>query len=102
MKYTFIVITVLITSLAGWAQLRQIPIQYPVPAATSNPSGRMQALTPIILPFWDDFSTSSGLLDTTWWVPGSQVQILPRPGNGILPPTSNVATFDGNISPVFS
>ena len=62
MKYTFIVFIMLVNSLAGWAQLRQLPIQYPIPAATSNPSG---------------------LLDTTWWVPGSQVQILPRPGNGI-------------------
>jgi hypothetical protein len=85
----------LVNTLAGWAQLRQLPIQYPIPAATSNPSARLQELTPITLPFWDDFSTSTGLLDTTWWVPGSQVQILPRPGNGILPPTINVATFDG-------
>jgi len=52
-------------------------------------------LTPISLPFWDDFSTTTGLLDTTWWIPGSAAQILPRPGNGILPPTINVVTFDG-------
>lgn len=85
----------LITSLAAWAQLRQIPIQYTVHSSPSNSAGRIQGLTPITLPFWDDFSTTTGLLDTTWWVPGSQVQILPRTGNGILPPTINVVTFDG-------
>jgi hypothetical protein len=83
------------SALLSWAQLRQLPIQHSVKQTTPNPSGRLHGLTPITLPFWDDFSTSMGQLDTTWWVPGSQVQILPRPGNGILPPTINVVTFDG-------
>jgi Secretion system C-terminal sorting domain len=95
MRYTIIVFIFLSTALTSWGQLRQLPIQYPVSSVSTNPAARLQELTPITLPFWDDFSTSTGLLDTTWWIPGSQVQILPRPGNGILPPTINVVTFDG-------
>ena len=95
MKYRFVVLLMFTIGVSGWAQLRQIPIQHPVSEVTTNPVGRQQGLTPISLPFWDDFSTSTYLLDTTWWVPGSQIQVIPRPGNGILPPTLNVVTFDG-------
>ncbi len=49
----------------------------------------------ITLPFWDDFSTSIGKLDTTWWTVGSQEQVLIKPGIGIDPPSLGVATFDG-------
>ena len=95
MRYLFVVFIMLSAALISKAQIRQLPIQYPVSATKANPSARLQGTTPITLPFWDDFSTSTGLLDTTWWIPGSQVQILPRPGNGISPPSVNVVTFDG-------
>ncbi|VAW27307.1 hypothetical protein MNBD_BACTEROID06-107 [hydrothermal vent metagenome] len=49
----------------------------------------------IELPFWDDFSTSTGTLDTAWWTPQSQLQIIVKSGIGIDPPTVGVATFDG-------
>ena len=95
MKYIFVVFIILNTALLSWAQLTQLPIQYSVQETPTHPSARIQGLTPISLPFWDDFSTSTGVLDTTWWIPGSTVQVLARPGNGILPPTLNVVTFDG-------
>lgn len=80
-------------SFIGYSQLRQIPIQHP--PATQPANARIQEVTPISLPFWDDFSTSSGSIDTTWWMPSSQVQVIVKPGIGILPPTLNVVTFDG-------
>jgi len=95
MRIIFIVFCLLTNALDINAQIRQLPIQYAVQNASSVSTTRLQELTPITLPFWDDFSTSSGLLDTTWWIPGSQVQLLPRPGNGIFPPTVNVVTFNG-------
>ena len=93
MKHIIVVFLVLV-SLSGSAQLRQLPIQHRT-GNTSQANGRIQELGSITLPFWDDFSTSTGLIDTSWWMPESQVQIIPRPGNGILPPTVNVVTFDG-------
>ncbi len=49
----------------------------------------------ITLPFWDDFSTSTGVLDTAWWTPQSQLQVIVKTGIGIDPPTVGVAAFDG-------
>jgi hypothetical protein len=95
MKYIFVVFIMFNTALFSWAQLRQLPIRHSVQETTTNPASRLQVLTPVSLPFWDDFSTSTGQLDTTWWIPGSTVQLLTRPGNGVLPPTFNVVTFDG-------
>ncbi len=48
---------------------------------------------PISLPLWDDFSTSTTVPDTNYWVSNSAVFI--NPGIGINPPTLNVATLDG-------
>jgi len=97
MKYSAGIMFILLTCLASalQAQLKQLPIQRASLAVINNANGRLQETPAISLPFWDDFSTSSGLIDTTWWMPGSQVQILARPGNGVLPPTVNVVTFDG-------
>lgn len=78
----------------SFAQIREISL---VQSATfaNLPNARTEALSPITLPFWDDFSTSTGTLDTAWWMPGSPASVLARPGNGISPPTLNVVTFDG-------
>ena len=84
-------LVMLLSTWSARAQLYEIPIS---PAVTP-PQARVQELPPITLPFFDDFSTSTLLLDTAWWMPASQSQVLVRPGNGILPPTLNVVTFDG-------
>ncbi len=94
MKRVAVYFSLVLMAPVAWAQLHEIPIQYQLPPAPSANS-RLQGVTPITLPFWDDFSTSTGRLDTAWWLPASQAQILARPGNGILPPTLNVVTFDG-------
>ncbi len=65
--------------------------------AAKNSSSKMakQENHTIILPLWDDFSTSTGQLDTTWWTVESQSQIRVKTGIGIDPPSIGVATFDG-------
>ena len=77
----------------GYAQLKVIPLAKTETRKT-NTTGRLKTTT-ITLPFWDDFSWSTGKVDTTLWLPGSQVQVIAKPGIGIDPPTLNVATFDG-------
>ncbi|MCF6352217.1 MAG: T9SS type A sorting domain-containing protein [Cyclobacteriaceae bacterium] len=49
----------------------------------------------IELPFWDDFATSNGTLDTAWWTPQSQLQVIVKTGIGINPPSLGVVSFDG-------
>ena len=94
MRKIAVLVLLVLVAVVSRAQLREIPIQYYQPAQTGQGS-RTQSVSPITLPFWDDFSTSNNLPDTTWWMPSSQVQIITRPGNGIMPPTVNVVTFDG-------
>ena len=68
-----------------------LPKEKPGPAA----AGRTQALAPMPLPFWDDFSFSnvSGMPHDTLWQSGNSVSL--NTGMGIRPPSLGVATFDG-------
>ena len=93
MRNWLCVLVFLLIALESSGQLKQLPIKSASKNSTS--SARLQEVTPITLPFWDDFSQSTSTLDSSWWMPGSQAQILARPGNGVLPPTINVVTFDG-------
>ncbi|MEN8248809.1 MAG: T9SS type A sorting domain-containing protein [Bacteroidota bacterium] len=95
MRYWIFVFLMILFAYDTSGQLRQLPIAHKVNSSSIPTNARLQAATPITLPFWDDFSQSSSMLDTAWWMPGSQAQILSRPGNGVLPPTLNVVTFDG-------
>jgi len=47
----------------------------------------------LILPFFDDFSSSSAFPDTSKWFSGSGTYVNNR--FCVDPPTYNVATFDG-------
>jgi len=91
MKYLGVLFFLLVSSVV-FAQLTIFPLH-----SKSAPNARTskQAATTITLPFWDDFSNSSGILDTTWWLPESQVQVISNLGVGIDPPTLGVVTFDG-------
>lgn len=74
------------------AQLREVPLH--VAAKKSSPAARPEDLSPMPLPFWDDFSfTSPGYPNDTLWVNSTTVQV--SSGMGIHTPTINVATFDG-------
>lgn len=95
MRYIFSLLFLFSGLTDVFGQIRQIPIAQTTQDKKANPFSRIDSEEPINLPFWDDFSTSNGTLDPAWWMPGSQVQLLARPGNGILPPTLNVVTFDG-------
>lgn len=67
------------------------------PAATAKSnrsSARTKSITPLYLPFWDDFSTTAKPYpDTAHWVNSYTVWV--NDGMGINTPTLNVATFDG-------
>ncbi len=54
---------------------------------------RTNNITPLKLPFWDDFSTSTNFPDTSLWLGSQNVSI--SSGIGINAPSFNVATFDG-------
>lgn len=70
----------------------------PLPAETSAKShknARTQALSPMPLPFWDDFSFSNvpGFPHDTLWEDYQLVSV--SHGLGVNPPSLGVATFDG-------
>lgn len=77
----------------GFCQLILVPIQKENPNKKSS-LARTRSVDPIMLPFWDDFSSvRSGYADSTKWQYGNSVWI--NSGMGINPPSLNVATFDG-------
>ena len=80
---------------ATFSQLRMVPIgRQALPEKTSK-QGRTKELSPLPLPFWDDFSFSNvfPFPHDTLWVSGQSVWV--NYGMGINPPTLGVATFDG-------
>ncbi len=80
-------------TLTGICQLIVVPIPKEQ-AEKKSSSARTQDITPLTLPFWDDFSSiRNGYVDSTRWEFGTSVWI--NDGMGINPPSLNVATFDG-------
>lgn len=74
--------------------IKPIPKQIPQKINSNSRTTKIQAITDTItLPFWDDFSYDSQDPDTSYWLIGKDVLI--NSGQGINPPTLNVATFDG-------
>jgi len=94
MKYRLYFSFSLLSTIYCSAQLRLLPIQHLNPNSGASHQ-RLTEVKSIVLPFWDDFSQSQGIIDTTWWMPSSQVSVVASPGNGVNPPTLNVVTFDG-------
>ncbi|MDI9356000.1 MAG: T9SS type A sorting domain-containing protein [Chitinophagaceae bacterium] len=74
----------------SYAQLEQKHLR-----SSSYSSARVaeQSVDTLLLPFWDDFSTSSYSVDSTLWMYG--IDVFVNPTLGINPPTINVASFDG-------
>ena len=95
MAYRILLFISVISAGYSHAQITQLPIAHKSSTEQPGSSARIQATPPIELPFWDDFSTSYQTVDTLWWMPGSDVQVITKPGIGINPPSINVATFDG-------
>lgn len=80
--------------VTAFAQLRK---HTPARQTTDNvhilPNVRQQAGTPLSLPFWDDFSFTTGHPSDSLWVINKTVFV--NDGQAIDPPSINVATFDG-------
>jgi hypothetical protein len=71
------------------AQLTLYPVQNNTQSLLTV--AKVKSLAPLVLPFWDDFS--SPVNSDTLWDEKSTVWV--NSGMGINPPTINVATFDG-------
>jgi len=87
---------------ASYAQLKQIPIAHKAGTPTKkNTTAKIQSLSAMELPFWDDFSFNnphhvdsvSRYANDSLWRYGHSVWV--NNGMAINPPTLNVATFDG-------
>lgn len=74
--------------VAAFAQLTVTPIGHANPQRAIE---RQKTLTPLSLPFWDDFSNLAHA-DTLW---EDKANVWINSGSAINPPTINVATLDG-------
>ncbi len=93
-KARLLVLLLAVCTSAGFSQFTIVPL----PKETSDKNirqARTKALTPMPLPFWDDFSFSNepGFPHDTLWEYGRSVAV--SMGLGINPPSLGVATFDG-------
>lgn len=77
------------------AQLVEFPIAPGNLSRQHSSSARIQDITPLHLPFWDDFSYTDTLTypNQILWQFGNSVFL--NNGIGINPPSKNVVTFDG-------
>ncbi len=75
-----------------WAQVIEVPLKHRSGSETFR-TQKTQIIDTLALPFWDDFSTSQLVPDSTKWLSGVHVNI--NRGRGLNPPSINVATFDG-------
>ena len=93
MRKLALTITCIFFLIQGYAQLVLTPVSREVESkSTSN--YRTKNIDPVLLPFWDDFSTiRNGYVDEKLWLYGNSVWV--NDGMGINPPSLNVATFDG-------
>ncbi|MFY0594272.1 T9SS type A sorting domain-containing protein [Roseivirga sp.] len=94
-KKVFILILILTTS-----HLRAQIVERPLPnkikdqaAITFSVNESNQTLNTLVLPIWDDFSTSFQIPSTDKWLNSENVRV--SNGIGINPPSLNVAVFDG-------
>jgi hypothetical protein len=100
--YGLSVVLLFATFVTAHAQLRLIQLPRTDQAKTKT-TARTQD-DPLTLPFFDDFSstpvldgnsiTGGTVLESHWELPAS-LSVYVNPGNGINPPSINVATLDG-------
>lgn len=80
-------------SIILYGQVTEVPIFKDRIRSENLRTQKLQAIDTLDLPFWEDFSTSLGVPDSTKWLYGENVNI--NKGRGLNPPSINVATFDG-------
>jgi len=89
----FATILLLTITHSGFCQFIIVPIEKEA-ASKKTISYRTQSSDPVMLPFWDDFSSErDGKPTSTLWEFSESVWV--NEGMGINPPSLNVATFDG-------
>lgn len=92
-KLRYVLILIIWLPATALAQLKKYPVsQAPVKKQVVQ-QARQQAGEPLLLPFWDDFSFTTGHPVDSLWVVNRSVFV--NNGQGIHPPSLNVATFDG-------
>jgi hypothetical protein len=84
--------------MAGWlnsnAQIEVVPVKRSFSPPFILPSARQPVTEPLALPFWDDFSTPSGMFpDSSLWEHSNSIWV--NNTMALEQPTVNVATFDG-------
>lgn len=78
---------------SGFCQFVIVPIEKET-AGKNYSSLRTKSTDPVLLPFWDDFSSvRNGVVKDNLWEFGKSVWV--NNGMGINPPSLNVATLDG-------
>lgn len=95
MRYLRTIFFLLLLPVAGWAQFKRVPLIQPGKIEKKHSNARVQSLSAMELPFWDDFSYSQTRYYTndSLWVYSHSAGL--SSGIGINPPTLNVAFFDG-------
>jgi len=89
----FAIILLLAISHQGYGQFVVVPIQRENVEKEAS-THRTKSVDPVLLPFWDDFSSvRNGKPRPDLWEYGQSVWV--NDGMGIHPPSLNVATFDG-------
>jgi hypothetical protein len=93
-KLLCVLFLVLWLPVTAFAQLKKYgPARQAPNQASVLKSARQQAGDPLSLPFWDDFSFSTGHPADSLWIINHTVFV--NDGQAINPPSLNVATFDG-------
>jgi hypothetical protein len=95
-RLSYILLFVLLLPVAAFAQLKKYSPARTAPkkVLVNEQNTRRHAANPVTLPFWDDFSSVKGhSADSLLWINNNKVFI--NDGQGINPPSINVATFDG-------
>ena len=97
MRISSLIISILLISLTtGFSQFVLVPLPKSPPKKGGKiRDAKIKALTPLLLPFWDDFSfsNSKNYPHDTLWQYGQSVTL--NYGEGINPPSLGVVTFDG-------
>jgi len=92
-----LVLTFAISTICASAQIEVTPTRRATVkprAGSQTANARVKQTGPLLLPFWDDFSTPYGSYpDSTKWLSSNSVWV--NNGMGVNQPTINVATFDG-------
>lgn len=96
LRITYLKLAILFLPIVTWAQITVYPLERNISATNKNhlQGGRVKVVEPVSIPFWDDFSFSTGGMPIdTMWV--NNASVLVNDGQAIDPPSVNVATFDG-------